>query len=161
MASRVSGLLARARRLLSGPTTSSSTRRAATPPSVNHIALAVPSLAPAASFYRETLGLPVSAPESLPSHGVTVAFVKGGGTNIELLEPIDDTSPIANFLRKRPKGGMHHMCIDVDDLPAAMETLKERGVRTLAEPKIGAHGRLVVFLHPVDAFGALVELQQR
>ena len=130
--------------------------------SLNHIAVAVPELKKAAKFYHESLGAAVSEPVVLKEHGVTIVFVTLDNTKIELLEPIDDESPIANFLKKRTLGGIHHICLEVEDLSASMQRLRAQGVRTLTdEPKIGAHGKPIVFLNPSDALGSLVELQQR
>ena len=129
---------------------------------LNHVALAVPDLAAAAAKYRDTLGATVSAAQALPEHGVTVVFVDLGNTKVELLEPLGDKSPIAAFLEKNPSGGMHHLCYEVDDIIAARDRLKAAGARLLGdgEPKIGAHGKPVLFLHPKDFFGTLVELEQ-
>jgi len=129
---------------------------------VNHIALAVPDLAAAVASYRETLGAVVSAPQSLPEHGVTVVFVELENTKVELLEPLGEDSPIAAFLEKSPSGGMHHICYEVDDIIAARDHLAASGARVLGngEPKTGAHGKPVLFLHPKDFFGTLIELEQ-
>jgi methylmalonyl-CoA/ethylmalonyl-CoA epimerase len=129
---------------------------------LNHVALVVPDLAAACAKYRGTLGASVSTPQALPEHGVTVAFVDVGNTKIELLEPLGAASPIAAFLEKNPAGGMHHLCYEVDDIIAARDKLRAEGARVLGdgEPKIGAHGRPVLFLHPKDFFGTLVELEQ-
>ena len=129
---------------------------------LNHVALVVPDLAAASAKYRETLGAKVSAPQALPAHGVTVVFVDVGNTKIELLEPLGEASPVAAFLEKNPSGGMHHLCYEVDDIIAARDRLKGEGARVLGdgEPKIGAHGKPVLFLHPKDFFGTLVELEQ-
>ena len=129
---------------------------------VNHIAIAVPDLAAAAASYRGTLGAKVSAPQALPEHGVTVVFVELPNTKVELLEPLGDASPIAAFLEKNPSGGMHHICYEVDDILAARDRLAADGARILGngEPKIGAHGKPVLFLHPKDFFGTLIELEQ-
>lgn len=129
---------------------------------VNHIALAVPDLAVAAERYRTSLGTDVSAPQVLPEHGVTVVFVQFANTKIELLEPLGETSPIASFLAKNPDGGMHHICYEVTDILAARDHLKAAGARVLGsgEPKIGAHGNPVLFLHPKDFFGTLIELEE-
>jgi methylmalonyl-CoA/ethylmalonyl-CoA epimerase len=129
---------------------------------VNHIALAVPDLAAAVASYRETLGAVVSAPQSLPEHGVTVVFVELENTKVELLEPLGENSPIAAFLGKNPSGGMHHICYEVDDIIAARDHLAASGARVLGngEPKTGAHGKPVLFLHPKDFFGTLIELEQ-
>jgi len=129
---------------------------------LNHVALAVPDLAAAIAAYRDTLGAKISAPQALPEHGVTLVFVDVGNTKIELLEPLGNASPIAAFLEKNPSGGMHHLCYEVDDILAARDHLKAGGARVLGDgnPKIGAHGKLVLFLHPKDFFGTLVELEQ-
>ena len=129
---------------------------------LNHVALAVPDLAAASAAYRDTLGALLSAPQALPEHGVTVVFVDVGNTKIELLEPLGDASPIAAFLEKNPSGGMHHVCYEVDDILAARDHLKASGARVLGDgnPKTGAHGKPVLFLHPKDFFGTLVELEQ-
>lgn len=129
---------------------------------LNHVAIAVPDLAAASTIYRDTLGARVTAPEALPEHGVTVVFIDVGNTKIELLEPLGDASPIAAFLAKNPSGGMHHVCYEVDDLLAARDRLKAGGARVLGdgEPRIGAHGKPVLFLHPKDFNGTLVELEQ-
>jgi len=129
---------------------------------LNHVAIAVPDLAAAASIYGGTLGAEVSAPQPLPEHGVTVVFVALLNTKIELLEPLGADSPIARFLEKNPAGGMHHLCYEVDDIGAARDRLLAAGARVLGdgEPKIGAHGKPVVFLHPKDFNGTLIELEQ-
>ncbi|OCP16401.1 MULTISPECIES: methylmalonyl-CoA epimerase [unclassified Ensifer] len=129
---------------------------------VNHVAIAVPDLASAAQSYRATLGASVTEPQVLPEHGVTVVFVTLPNTKVELLEPLGDTSPIAAFLAKNPSGGMHHICYEVEDIIAARDTLKASGARVLGdgEPKIGAHGKPVLFLHPKDFQGTLIELEQ-
>ncbi|WP_296746706.1 methylmalonyl-CoA epimerase [Mesorhizobium sp.] len=129
---------------------------------LNHVALAVPDLAAASAAYRDTLGARLSAPQALPEHGVTVVFVDVGNTKIELLEPLGEASPIAAFLEKNPSGGMHHVCYEVDDILAARDHLKASGARVLGDgnPKTGAHGKPVLFLHPKDFFGTLVELEQ-
>lgn len=129
---------------------------------VNHVAIAVPDLASAAESYRATLGASVTEPQVLPEHGVTVVFVTLPNTKVELLEPLGDTSPIAAFLAKNPSGGMHHICYEVEDIIAARDTLKASGARVLGdgEPKIGAHGKPVLFLHPKDFQGTLIELEQ-
>jgi methylmalonyl-CoA/ethylmalonyl-CoA epimerase len=129
---------------------------------VNHIALAVPDLAVAAACYRDSLMARVSAPQALPEHGVTVVFVEFANTKIELLEPLGDTSPIASFLAKNPDGGMHHICYEVADILAARDHLRAAGARVLGDgnPKIGAHGNPVLFLHPKDFFGTLIELEE-
>jgi methylmalonyl-CoA/ethylmalonyl-CoA epimerase len=129
---------------------------------LNHVAIAVPDLEAGTALYRDTLGAKVSAPQSLPEHGVTVVFIELPNTKIELLEPLGAESPIAKFLEKNPDGGIHHICYEVDDLLAARDHLKAQGARVLGngEPKIGAHGKPVLFLHPKDFIGTLVELEQ-
>lgn len=129
---------------------------------LNHVAIAVPDLAAASATYRDTLGAVVSAPHSLPEHGVTVVFVELPNTKIELLEPLGADSPIAKFLEKNAQGGMHHICYEVEDIIAARDQLKATGARVLGdgEPKTGAHGKPVLFLHPKDFVGTLVELEQ-
>ncbi len=129
---------------------------------LNHVAIAVPSLAKAADQYRGTLGAQVSAPQPEPAHGVTVVFVNLPNTKIELLEPLGEGSPIAAFLERNPAGGIHHICYEVGDIKAARDQLKAAGARVLGdgEPKIGAHGKPVLFLHPKDFNGTLVELEQ-
>ena len=129
---------------------------------LNHVAIAVPDLDVAATRYRDALGADVSDPQSLPEHGVRVVFVELGNTKVELLEPLGDESPIAAFLTKNPAGGMHHVCYEVDDIAAARDRLLADGSRVLGdgEPKIGAHGKPVLFLHPKDFCGTLVELEE-
>lgn len=129
---------------------------------LNHVAIAVPDLDAGVSCYRETLGAAVSSPQALPDHGVTVVFVELPNTKIELLEPLGDDSPIAAFLERNPSGGIHHMCYEVDDILAARDRLVREGARVLGsgEPKTGAHGKPVLFLHPKDFFGCLIELEQ-
>ena len=129
---------------------------------LNHVAIAVPDLAAASRLYRGTLGAEVSEPLDLPEHGVTVVFVTLPNTKIELLQPRDASSPIASYLERNPAGGIHHVCYEVDDILAARDRLKASGARVLGngEPKIGAHGKPVLFLHPKDFNGALVELEQ-
>ena len=129
---------------------------------LNHVAIATPDLEKSSRLYRESLGAKVSAPASLPEHGVTVVFVEADNTKIELLHPLGADSPIAKFLEKNPDGGMHHLCFEVDDIRAAREALKATGARVLGdgEPKIGAHGKPVLFLHPKDFGGTLIELEQ-
>ncbi len=128
---------------------------------LNHVAIVVPDLSKATATYRDTLGATVSEPLSLPEHGVTVVFVELPNTKIELLEPIDDSSPVAKFLQRKPDGGMHHICYDVEDILAARDKLVATGARVLGsgEPKIGAHGKPVLFLHPKDFCGVLVEIE--
>ncbi len=129
---------------------------------LNHVALAVPDLAAATVLYRDMLGGRVSAPQALPEHGVTVVFVDVGNTKVELLEPLGEGSPIRAFLDKNPLGGMHHICYEVDDIIAARDRMQASGARVLGdgEPKTGAHGKPVIFLHPKDLMGTLVELEQ-
>lgn len=129
---------------------------------LNHVAIAVPDLAAGVASYRDTLGAKVSEPQAEPDHGVTVVFIELPNTKIELLEPLGEASPIQGFLQKNPSGGIHHICYEVDDILAARDTLKASGARVLGdgEPKIGAHGKPVLFLHPKDFNGALVELEQ-
>lgn len=129
---------------------------------LNHVAIAVPDLAAASVLYRNALGAKVSEPLAVPEHGVTVVFITLPNTKIELLHPLGENSPIAPFLAKNPSGGMHHVCYEVDDILAARDKLKASGARVLGdgEPKIGAHGKPVLFLHPKDLCGTLVELEQ-
>ncbi|WP_428247080.1 methylmalonyl-CoA epimerase [Ferrovibrio sp.] len=129
---------------------------------LNHVAIAVPDLAAATATYANTLGAKVSAPLAQPDHGVTVVFVELDNTKIELLHPLGEGSPIANFLAKNTAGGIHHVCYEVTDIYAARDKLKAEGARVLGsdEPKIGAHGKPVLFLHPKDFLGTLVELEQ-
>jgi len=129
---------------------------------LNHVAIAVPDLKAATAIYRDTLGGKVSAAQALPEHGVTVVFVDLGNTKVELLEPLGDNSPIAAFLEKNTAGGMHHVCYEVGDILAARDRLKAAGARVLGDgnPKTGAHGKPVLFLHPKDFAGTLVELEQ-
>ena len=129
---------------------------------LNHVAIAVRDIAASSAVYRDTLGAEVSAPQRLPEHGVTVVFVMLPNTKIELLEPLGEGSPIAKFLEKSPDGGMHHVCYEVDDIIAARDRLKAQGARVLGDgtPKIGAHGKPVLFLHPKYFCGTLVELEQ-
>lgn len=129
---------------------------------LNHVAIVVPDLEKAARTYRETLGARVSAPADEPGHGVTVVFVDLPNTKIELLHPLGDKSPIARFLERNPDGGMHHLCYEVVDIIAARDKLKADGARVLGdgEPKVGAHGKPVLFLHPKDFVGTLVEIEQ-
>jgi methylmalonyl-CoA/ethylmalonyl-CoA epimerase len=129
---------------------------------LNHIAIAVRDLAAASRLYRETLGAEVSAPQPLAEHGVTVVFITLPNTKVELLEPLGGTSPIAGFLDKNPDGGIHHVCYEVEDIRVARDQLVKSGARVLGggEPKIGAHGKPVLFLHPKDFNGTLIELEQ-
>ena len=129
---------------------------------LNHVAIAVPDLEAAAEQYRSVLGADVGAPQDEPDHGVTVVFINLPNTKIELLYPLGEASPIKGFLDKNPSGGIHHVCYEVEDIRAAAETLKASGARVLGngEPKIGAHGKPVLFLHPKDFTGTLVELEE-
>ncbi|MDG4648574.1 methylmalonyl-CoA epimerase [Roseibacterium sp. SDUM158017] len=129
---------------------------------LNHVAIAVPDLEAAAAQYRDTLGAKVGAPQDEPDHGVTVIFIELPNTKIELLHPLGEASPIAGFLQKNPSGGIHHICYEVEDIRAARDKLQDAGARVLGdgEPKIGAHGKPVLFLHPKDFTGTLVELEQ-
>ena len=129
---------------------------------LNHVAIAVPNLAAGTAVYRDTLGAKVSAPQAMPEHGVTVVFVELPNTKIELLEPIGAASPIAKFLEKSPGGGIHHVCYEVDDILAARDQLKAKGAKVLGDgaPRMGAHGKPVLFLSPKDFCGTLVELEQ-
>ncbi len=129
---------------------------------LNHVAIAVRDIVKAAAVYRDVLGAEVSAAVSQPDHGVTTVFVTLSNTKIELLEPLGENSPIAQFLERNPDGGMHHLCYEVSDIRAARDALRTAGARVLGdgEPKIGAHGKPVLFLHPKDFCGTLVELEQ-
>ncbi|CUH39160.1 methylmalonyl-CoA epimerase [Jannaschia seosinensis] len=129
---------------------------------LNHVAIAVPDLQAASAQYRDTLGAQVGAPQDLPEHGVTVVFVTLPNTKIELLHPLGADSPIVGFLEKNPAGGIHHLCYEVADIGAARDRLTAAGARVLGdgEPKIGAHGNPVLFLHPKDFTGTLVELEE-
>jgi len=127
---------------------------------LNHVAIATSDIKKAAAVYRDTLGAKVSEEVAQPDHGVTTVFVDLGNTKIELLEPLGENSPIANFLKKNPNGGMHHVCYEVDDIHAAVARMKAQGATVTGEPRIGAHGKPVVFLHPKDFVGTLVELEQ-
>jgi methylmalonyl-CoA/ethylmalonyl-CoA epimerase len=129
---------------------------------LNHVAIAVPDLEAAADQYRTALGANVGAPQDEPDHGVTVIFIDLPNTKIELLYPLGDNSPINGFLEKSPSGGIHHICYEVDDIIAARDSLVASGLRVLGngEPKIGAHGKPVIFLHPKDMNGVLTELEQ-
>lgn len=129
---------------------------------LNHVAIAVPDLGAAAAQYRTTLGAEVGPPQDEPDHGVTVIFIQLPNTKIELLHPLGDDSPIRGFLDKNPSGGIHHICYEVEDIIAARDRLKAEGARVLGsgEPKIGAHGKPVLFLHPKDFNGCLIELEQ-
>lgn len=129
---------------------------------LNHVAIAVPYLGAATAIYRDRLGATVSAPLDLPEHGVTTVFVELPNTKIELIAPLGDASPIAAFLARFPEGGVHHLCYEVADIAAAAERMKADGARVLGDgrPKIGAHGKPVLFLHPKDFAGTLVELEE-
>jgi methylmalonyl-CoA/ethylmalonyl-CoA epimerase len=129
---------------------------------LNHVAIAVPDLERATQNYRETLGARVSAAKPEPDHGVTVVFVELPNTKIELLQPLGANSPIAKFLERNPDGGIHHLCYEVEDIIAARDQLEARGARVLGDgnPKIGAHGKPVLFLHPKDFAGTLIEIEQ-
>lgn len=129
---------------------------------LNHVAIVVPDLAKATAVYRHSLGARVSAPQAVPAHGVTVVFVELANTKIELLEPLGADSPVRGFLERNPAGGMHHVCYEVADIIAARDRLKAEGARVLGdgEPRIGAHDKPVLFLHPKDFCGTLIELEQ-
>jgi methylmalonyl-CoA/ethylmalonyl-CoA epimerase len=129
---------------------------------LNHVAIAVPDLAAATAIYRDTLDASVSEPQALPEHGVTVVFVNVGDTKIELLEPLGEASPIVKFLTNHPAGGIHHLCYEVEDILAVRDRLIASGARVLGSgvPEIGAHGKPVLFLHPKDFVGTLIELEQ-
>src|SRR6185312_6168540 len=128
---------------------------------LNHVAIVVPNLAAATTLYRDTLGARVLPPHALPEHGVTAVFVELGNTRIELLEPLGAASPVRGFLERNPAGGMHHVCYEVGDIRAARDTLRAKGARVLGngEPHAGAHGKPVLFLHPQDFCGTLIELE--
>jgi methylmalonyl-CoA/ethylmalonyl-CoA epimerase len=129
---------------------------------LNHVAIAVRDLAKASAIYRDVLGAQVSAPVAQPDHGVTTVFITLPNTKIELIAPLGDASPIAKFLERSPDGGIHHVCYEVADIIAARDQLKAKGARVLGdgEPKIGAHGKPVLFLHPKDFCGTLIEIEQ-
>ena len=129
---------------------------------LNHIAIVVADLDKATALWRDVLGAEVSQPQALPDHGVIVVFIDSGNSKIELLEPLGDDSPIAKYLERNPDGGMHHMCFEVDDILAARDQLLAEGARVLGdgEPKRGAHNKPVLFLHPKDFNGTLIELEQ-
>lgn len=129
---------------------------------LSHVAIAVPDLQEATKRYRDGLGTEVSEPLVLPDHGVTSAFIDLENTKIELLEPLGEESPIAGFLRRNPGGGIHHVCLEVDDIQSASNQLRRNGVRILGanDPKAGAHGNPVIFIHPKDFMGTLLELEQ-
>ena len=129
---------------------------------LNHVAIVVPDLAAAAALYRDVLGARVSEPHPLPAHGVTVVFVELPNSKIELLHPLGEKSPVQSYLDKNPAGGMHHVCYEVDDILAARDRLAAAGARVIGdgEPRIGAHDKPVLFLHPKDFCGTLIELEQ-
>ncbi|MBO0736908.1 MAG: methylmalonyl-CoA epimerase [Alphaproteobacteria bacterium] len=129
---------------------------------LNHIAIVVPDLSQASAVYRQVLGARVSQPSPLPAHGVSVVFVELPNTKIELLEPLGEMSPVRGFLDRNPAGGMHHVCYEVDDIIAARDRLRAEGARVLGdgEPRLGAHDKPVMFLHPKDFCGTLIELEQ-
>lgn len=129
---------------------------------LNHIAIVVPDLEAARQLYAQGLGAKVSEREDFPEHGVAVVFVELENSKIELLSPLDETSPVANFLQKHPQGGLHHICLEVADIDEAMVRAKKQGVRLLGDgiPKTGAHGKPVIFIHPKDLHGTLVELEE-
>ena len=129
---------------------------------LNHVAIVVPDIEAASVLYRDTLGANVSLPELLPDHGVTTVFVDLANTRIELLHPLGENSPIARFLERHPSGGVHHLCYEVVDILVSRDQLTAQGARVLGDgvPRLGAHGKPVLFLHPVDFCGTLVELEQ-
>jgi methylmalonyl-CoA/ethylmalonyl-CoA epimerase len=127
---------------------------------LNHVAIVVPDLAVATAIYRDTLGARVSEPLELPEHGVVTVFVELPNTKIELLYPLGEESPIAKYLENNPAGGVHHLCYEVADIQAAAEKMRAAGARVLGEIRIGAHNKPVLFLHPKDFCGTLVELEQ-
>lgn len=128
---------------------------------LNHVAIAVPDLEVAMAFYRDVLGTQVSDPVDLPNHGVTTVFVTLPNTTLELLYPLGEFSPLSGFLQKHPAGGLHHLCFEVPDVEQAAQTISDQGVRVLSAPQIGAHGVPVIFLHPKDCCGCLVELENK
>ena len=128
---------------------------------LNHVAIAVPDLEAAAALYRNALGAKVSEPLPQPAHGVTVVFVELDNTKVELLHPLGEKSPIAAFLEKNPSGGIHHICYEVPDIHAAADKMRAEGKKILGDIKIGAHGKPVIFMHPKDFVGTLVELEQK
>jgi methylmalonyl-CoA/ethylmalonyl-CoA epimerase len=127
---------------------------------LSHVAIAVPNLAEAVAFYRDILGAKVSAAVELKEHGVTSVFVYLSNTKLELLTPLGENSPIAGYLAKNPAGGLHHLCFEVKDIRASANVLKKEGIRILNQPQPGAHGLPVVFMHPKDTFGCLLELEE-
>lgn len=130
---------------------------------LNHVAIAVPDLAAATAVYRDKLGARVSEPLAMPEHGVTTVFVELPNTKVELLEPLGENSPLAKFLERNPEGGVHHLCFEVDDIAQATSQLTAQGVRILGsgQPRIGAHDKPVLFLHPKDFCATLIELEQK
>ena len=128
---------------------------------LNHVAIAVPDLEKATAFYRDVLGGTASEPQDLPDHGVTTVFILLPNTKIELICPLGSNSPILSFLEKHPQGGIHHVCFDVPDVETAAERIQQAGVRTLGAAKTGAHGLPVIFLHPKDSLGCLIELENQ
>ncbi len=129
---------------------------------LNHVAMVVPNLDAAARLYRDTLGASVSMPVELPEHGVVTVFVELGNTKVELLHPLGAESPIARFLERHPDGGIHHVCYEVEDIHVARDRLQQDGYRVLGDgqPRVGAHGKPVLFVHPKDLLGTLLELEQ-
>lgn len=127
---------------------------------LNHVAIAVPNLKEASDFYKNVMGANVSESIDLPEHGVTTVFVNLPNTKFELLHPLGEQSPIKNFLEKNKSGGIHHVCLEVEDIQVAVNRMKSNNIRALGEVKIGAHGKPVIFLHPKDCNGVLVELEQ-
>ena len=129
---------------------------------LNHIAIAVPNIKKASDMWQKALGANVSKPQTLPEHGVKVVFIESPNTKVELLEPLNENSPISKFLMKNPNGGMHHICYEVSDLKSASKKLKKVGAKILGDgnPKIGAHGNPVIFLQPSDFSGTLIELEE-
>jgi methylmalonyl-CoA/ethylmalonyl-CoA epimerase len=129
---------------------------------LNHVAIAVPDVKAAAAIYRELLGARVSAPVAMPAHGVTIVFVELSNTKIELIEPLGTDSPIRRFIERNPKGGLHHLCYEVSNIRAARDALVSKGATILGdgEPRAGAHGKPVLFLHPKDFCGTLIELEE-
>ena len=127
---------------------------------LNHVAIAVPDLNKAAAFYRDVLGAKVSEPQDLVEHGVTSVFVELSNLKLELLMPLGEASPIAKYIEKNPQGGLHHLCFEVKDIHASKEVVENAGVRVLNPPKPGAHGEPVIFMHPKDTFGCLLELEE-
>lgn len=130
---------------------------------LNHVAVAVPSLEASRALYRDVFKVPVSQPRILPEHGIRLSFVTLQNTVLELMEPLDEASPLANFLKRQRAGGIHHLCFEVEDMKASLKELQEAGLRVLGDgiPKTGAHGKPVIFLHPKDCSGVLIELEGR